>query len=161
MITPPIFRVNRMSGNAEHKAFFIRIKKGIERFDSVLAQEIYEWRWLALRSWPVAIAASTAFWLLVSADLTLKALVTSILVTLVVSMAYRVAPLTREMEFRGHAVEVAHAERFYEGDTNALLEEEARALLNYPQFKGWDFGHLKDGIRDRLPMAREWVDKNY
>jgi len=65
--------------------------------------------------------------------------------------------MRRELELRGKAVEVVVARDWYGIHPNDKLDEEARSLMRYSQFKGSYVEELKADLVKRLPTAERWV----
>jgi hypothetical protein len=66
----------------------------------------------------------------------------------------------RELELRGHEVEVQAAVRLYGASETAHRQSEAKALTTYPQFKGWTLEQLEMGMMEHTGSAMRWVAKN-
>lgn len=66
----------------------------------------------------------------------------------------------RELELKGHEVEVQAAVRLYGASETAHRQSEAQALTTYPQFDGWGPDNIELGMMGHTSAAMRWVAKN-
>lgn len=145
--------------NARHNLYSIKIFNGIVHPGATLGQEVYEWsfqrRWGVLLASPL-IAASVYFAVHGGAG--------AYILALLAFLAFMIGPtmpsITREMEIRGHAIEVAIAVKYYGWDLDEMLYREATSLLLYDQFEGHDPDEIGDRLEDAVLWAEDWADKH-
>jgi hypothetical protein len=66
----------------------------------------------------------------------------------------------RELELRGHEVEVQAAVRLYGASETEYRKAEARSMVQYKQFKGWTPDNIELAMMAHTGMAQRWVNKN-
>jgi hypothetical protein len=156
---PLTFISNKLPGhvNAQHNFLCIRMNEKAKHFDAVLAQEIYEWFFMARRSIPGVLVAVA---LVLSGQLgELTLFLGPVLLVAALNLPRWIPALRREMELRGHMIEVLVAVAQYDAEYIGKLHEEAVALTLYKQFKGWTVGEIKQAMIDRMDIATDWVDR--
>lgn len=146
---PLTFLVKDLGPNARHNLLFIKIKEGIEHFDSVLAQEKYEWWLITKFSILGAVIGIASFWLI---DDQIAASLTTATLIIFPRLAFSFfGPLNRYMEIRGHAVEIRHAVDNYGADLEEKLKSEAVVMSKwYKSFKGMSVDEIIEEMRKHL-----------
>jgi hypothetical protein len=66
----------------------------------------------------------------------------------------------RELELKGHEVEVQAAVRLYGASETEYRKAEARSMVQYKQFAGWTLEQLEMGMMEHTGSAMRWVAKN-
>jgi hypothetical protein len=66
----------------------------------------------------------------------------------------------RDLELRGHEVEVQAAARFYGADETIYRKEEARAMTRYKDMRGMTPLDIEKGMLKHRSAAMEWVKDN-
>jgi hypothetical protein len=163
-ITPPVFVVDKLRGNANarHNLFCIRIWRNAPHFDAVRAQEVYEWRYMALKSLLLAIpllgVAVAAYALLSPSEGYLVAPLAPLFAPLIARL---IPGWSRTMEIRGHMIEVLVAVSHYDAVFEDKLRDEINALVTgYPQFSKWSRQRIRSAMMDWMPRAQKWAERN-
>jgi hypothetical protein len=67
----------------------------------------------------------------------------------------------RELELKGHEVEVQAAVRLYGASETEYRKAEARSMaVGYKQFAGWEPDNIELAMMGHTSMAQRWVSKN-
>lgn len=136
----------KRGANATHGPLFIRIREDIEHFKAVLAQERYEW-WFMF--WPMLLTLAAAVVLATYVPPEVRFLFGPVLILLGLVAPRKVPMLSREMELRGHMVEVLVARDVYGADFVTKLRSEAEALSRYKHFKSWTAPQIEIAMMER------------
>jgi len=171
LFKPPIIKAvsksdTRLKGaNARWKLISIYMRNDLVNFFPILGQELYEWRWAASRAAiPGAIAAIFMAFLyyLLQPEQTLFYIALSTLVSFsAFIIAHGRVSLTRELEYRGHAIEWRAAVNYENEDSDEYLLKEARALEGYRRFKNISLEERLNGLRNYKEMADKWLSKHW
>lgn len=152
---PPVTVTSNLPANvnARHNLFGIKIKPGLKYHDAILAQELFEWRYL--RKWGLIMAAPFTIAAIVLGG------VPAIFLGLAAIIAFLKGPclpsLTRRMEIIGHAIEWIVATEKLGAPEDAYLLAEVNALTHYKQFAGWTKEQIMDAMLAAVPVARKHV----
>lgn len=152
---PPVFKVDHLDGaNARHNLFCIRIRKDLEHFDAILAQEKFEWwylrKWNAMTIGPIL---ALAFFIGGDAGIMLG---TFGFIAAYFGV-YKNGYIKRRMELIGHMVETIIAAEQDGADFDTYLRAEAKVLTRYGQFNGWSVDEVEAALREVEPIARRHV----
>jgi len=132
--------------NGQNGPFTIKIARAAPDPAAVWAQERYEWgfkwRWGIAFAAPFAAAAvHLMFWPLLLAAFAVALWVPKL--------------LQRQMELRGHAIEVAVSVALYGRNVEQAELREIRSLLTYPPFKN----NSPERVTAEIKALRAWADR--
>ena len=152
---PPVYLVEDRIGtaNARHDLFGVRIWKHLSEFEAVLAQEVYEWRFLRLRGLILMLPIFGLFAVVEGPAIVLLAPL--LLAAHLSPKLYR--PWHRLMELRGHMIEVLVAVDRYGANFETKLANEAAVLTGYEQFRGWDAGRIATAMLAERSVCERWL----
>lgn len=155
---PPIFVVDQLPPgvNARHNFLFGRIRYDATHYRAVLAQEVYEWRFLALWSVPTIILAMLAVSTFDMFD-GVRWFFGPLLFVAGANMPRWVPSALREAELRGHTIEALLAADLYGADFETKMRSEAQALARYKEFSGWSVERIEKAMRSRIDKVDGWA----
>lgn len=154
---PPTFAVDKIAPgvNARHNPFFIRIRRDARHFQAVRAQEVYEWGVMNQIGLVTALIALGVVLLTFSPEI--RWFFAPFLTLLGLFVPRFVPALRREMELRGHMIEVLVAESVYGANFDRTLDEEAKALARYKEFGGWSVDRVRGEMLAREAKIEGWA----
>ncbi len=152
--------------NGTNWPFFCTARKSHPFAAAIMAQEIYESRFKAVRLLAIVTAlaiivalAAYAYGRVPTAIDIGGVLLFSIVIGMLVTGLY--PPWQRELELRGQGVEVEVRHEFYDTPLTVGLSDSAKQLGGYGQFKGMTYDELYEAIRKRRKIqAADWVKSN-
>lgn len=159
--------VDNLSSNARHRFGVIKVRRHLTDALAKLAQEMREEDELVITwyAWIVPLVFTTGLLIALLINGSVLAWLAASSGVAVVS-CLRLPRLSndwmRQMEYRGHATEIAWKHRYMTIDKplDDQIFTAAVGLLHYDQMEGVSLKDVCDGIRRELPAAIAWVDTN-